>query len=585
MGLSPVAVPAQREQPGLALLWVLAAGAVAASVGVVVLARGSREINDGWLAAGFSALLIDWVALMFVIAGLVAWRRRPDIRMGPLMVSVGFCFYVWTLQLATAALPFTIGVLVDYLVVALFLHIYLSYPTGRLREQPERGLVLTGYGTCLGLQIVKVLLGGEPSTLLTLVEQPVIAASILTLQIWSIVALCLAAMVVLVMRRLERGVQLRPAIVLSDLFSVSLLLMALFFTASMLHWPAFWLIQLATFVVVGLAPVAFLAGLLDARLARGRVGALVVALRASPFADLREPLATALRDPSLSVAYWLSEFACWSDRDGQPVPDPGQTPDRGSALIERDGQPVAALLFAPHLLEEPELVAGVTAAAGMALENDRLKVELRARVQELRDSRIRMLDASQAERQRLERNLHDGAQQRLVALSLELGMLEYELRADAAARLRLKRARAEIAVSLEELRDVARGIYPAVLNAHGLAVALESLAVRSPVPLTLNVETGDRLPVAVEAAAYYVICESLANIGKHAQATAAGIDVRRAGGQVAVEIVDNGVGGADPERGTGLRGLADRVEALGGQLRIWTPVDEGTRVQVEMPCG
>ena len=267
------------------------------------------------------------------------------------------------------------------------------------------------------------------------------------------------------------------------------------------------------------------------------------------------------------------------------MPDPGQTPDRGSALIERDGQPVAALLFAPHLLEEPELVAGVTAAAGMALENDRLKVELRARVQELRDSRIRMLDASQAERQRLERNLHDGAQQRLVALSLELGMLEYELRADAAARLRLKRARAEIAVSLEELRDVARGIYPAVLNAHGLAVALESLAVRSPVPLTLNVETGDRLPVAVEAAAYYVICESLANIGKHAQATAAGIDVRRAGGQVAVEIVDNGVGGADPERGTGLRGLADRVEALGGQLRIWTPVDEGTRVQVEMPCG
>ena len=305
MGLSPVAVPAQREQPGLALLWVLAAGAVAASVGVVVLARGSREINDGWLAAGFSALLIDWVALMFVIAGLVAWLRRPDIRMGPLMVTVGFCFYVWTLQLATAALPFTIGVLVDYLVVALFLHIYLSYPTGRLREQPERGLVLTGYGTCLGLQIVKVLLGGEPSTLLTLVEQPVIAASILTLQIWSIVALCLAAMVVLVMRRLERGVQLRPAIVLSDLFSVSLLLMALFFTASMLQWPAFWLIQLATFVVVGLAPVAFLAGLLDARLARGRVGALVVALRASPFADLREPLATALRDPSLSVAYWL----------------------------------------------------------------------------------------------------------------------------------------------------------------------------------------------------------------------------------------------------------------------------------------
>jgi signal transduction histidine kinase len=141
-----------------------------------------------------------------------------------------------------------------------------------------------------------------------------------------------------------------------------------------------------------------------------------------------------------------------------------------------------------------------------------------------------------------------------------------------------------VSASLQELRDLARGIHPAVVSGHGLAVALESLAARGPVPVGLDVELDERLPETLEVAAYYVVSESLANIGKHAHATSAQIAVARADGQVVVEVVDDGVGGADAERGSGLRGLADRVETLGGQLRVWTPRGGGTRVRAEFPC-
>jgi signal transduction histidine kinase len=225
----------------------------------------------------------------------------------------------------------------------------------------------------------------------------------------------------------------------------------------------------------------------------------------------------------------------------------------------------------------------VTAAAGIALENARLQAELRARLEELRGSRARIVDAGQTERKRLERNLHDGAQQRLIALSLELGLLE-EMNADPETRRRLDHARREIATSIEELRDVARGLHPAVVSGHGLEVALEQLAARAAVPVRLDVAVGSRLPEPLEIAAFYLVSESLANIGKHAKATSATVEVARNDGQVVVEVIDDGIGGADTERGSGLRGLADRVEALEGRLRIWSPRGGGTRLRAEIPC-
>jgi len=313
------------------------------------------------------------------------------------------------------------------------------------------------------------------------------------------------------------------------------------------------------------------------------VGDVIFELRAdlAP-ADLRDALARTLRDPSLELAYWLPDYNTYVDVDGQSFDI--ETRGRAITLIERKGELVAALLHDPSLQDEPELLAGVTAAAGIAVENGRLEAELRARLEELKGSRARVIEAGQKERQRLERNLHDGAQQRLIALSLQLSLLEQRLgdRPDATARL--EQARSEIALSLEELRAVARGIHPAVLSGHGLAVALESLAGRAAVPTRLVVEIDGRPPESVEVAAYYVVAESLTNITKHAHATDASVGVARVNGDLVVEIVDDGIGGADTEHGSGIRGLADRVEALDGRLRVWTPVGGGTRVKAEIPC-
>jgi signal transduction histidine kinase len=361
-------------------------------------------------------------------------------------------------------------------------------------------------------------------------------------------------------------------------------MIALLFLAGTFGWPQFETIRRVTFFVIGVVPVAFLIGLLQARLAHSTVGTLMLELQKGPTpGHVRDAMARALRDPSLTLSFWLPEFGRYVDFDGRPVEASGQDA-RASTPIDRDGTHVAMLMHDPALLDEPELLAAVTAAVGMALDNARLQAELRARLDELQGSRARILEAGQQERQRLERNLHDGAQQRLIALSLELGVLEAESDVDSEARVRLDRARSEIAASLEELRDVARGLHPAVVSGHGLAVALESLAARAPLPVRLTVAVEGRMPEAVEIAAYYVVSESLANVAKHSNASGATVDVRRAGGQAVIVVIDDGIGGADTELGSGLRGLADRVEALGGRLRMWSPRDGGTRLRAEIPC-
>ncbi len=399
-------------------------------------------------------------------------------------------------------------------------------------------------------------------------------------------ALALIGIALLAARRRRLGRPLRRWVsLLVDSFALGLVMIAALMLAGAFELPSFETIRRVTFGVVGAAPVAFLIGLMDARLARSGVGDLFVELQADPPPSaLRDALARALRDESLTLAFWLPEFERWADLDGRPVELPLPDSGRATTLIDLNGAHVAALLHHPSLDDEPELLDAVSAAAGISLENGRLHAELRARLEELRGSRGRVIEAGQKERERLERDLHDGAQQRLIALSLDLHLLEGRLGADPDAQASLDHARQEIALSLEELRAVARGIHPAVVTGHGLAVAVESLAASAPVPVRFTVAVDRRLHERLEVAAYYVICESLANIGKHAQATSATVDVARRNGDLVVEIVDDGIGGADSERGTGLRGLADRVEALGGRLRVWTPRGGGTRVRAEMPC-
>jgi len=396
---------------------------------------------------------------------------------------------------------------------------------------------------------------------------------------------CLAGVAVLLTRRRGRGRPvLRSRIFIVDAFALGLVMIALLYVSAAFNGPAVPQIRWATFATLSLAPLVFLAGLLNARLARSAVADLLLELPTEPApADLRDALARALRDPSLDLAYWLPDFGVYVDRDGRPL----ELPDldgRATTLIDRNGVHVAALIHDPALADEPELLDGVQAAAGIALENARLHAEVRARLEELRGSRARIVEAAQHERQLLERNLHDGAQQRLIALSLDLSLLEGRIDGVPEVKAGINQARREIAASLAELREISSGLHPAVVSGHGLGVAVEQLAARAPVPVKLTVEVEGRLPEPLEVAAYYVVSESLANIAKHAQAKAARVEILKEHNELVLEIVDDGIGGADSEGGTGLRGLADRVESLDGRLRVWTPRGGGTRVRAEIPC-
>jgi signal transduction histidine kinase len=573
--------------PAPSVLWAFAVVGCAAAAVSFVMAFRSTLVSGQLGEPVVVGLLINSITVSYILCGVVAWWRRPSSRFGPLMIAVGFANFAATLSWTGNDVLFTLGQALDFVPPVLFLHAFLAYPTGRLRSRIDRGLVLVGYVVAIGLELVRMMLGGfGPNNLLEVASRPAAAELVMRIQLVAVSALCLAGVAVLSLRRWRSGRPLRRSLaLLIDSFALGLVMIAVLFMSHLFGTPVVREVRWATFATLAVAPTVFLVGLLRDRLARAAVGDLVVQLHSeSAPNDVRDALARALRDPSLSLAYWLPEFASYADLEGRSVRLPDASGPRTTTLIEDPaGVPLAALIHSAELGDEPELLQSVTAGAGIALENARLHADLAARVQELRGSRARVFDAGRLERQRLERNLHDGAQQRLIALSLELGVLDRRL-ADPGATREIGHARREIATSLEELREIARGLHPAVVSAHGLDVALEQLAARAPVPVRLTVEAGGRLPEPLEVAAYYIVSESLANIGRYAQASSATVEVSHQDGTVTVEIIDDGVGGADTELGSGLRGLADRVEALDGRLRVWSPAGGGTRVKAEIPC-
>ena len=243
------------------------------------------------------------------------------------------------------------------------------------------------------------------------------------------------------------------------------------------------------------------------------------------------------------------------------------------------------LVYDEGLELEPQLVRLTAAAASMALEHSRLQAEVQAQLELVRASRARIVEAGDAERRRLERDLHDGAQQRLVTLTLALGMARGRVAGvDPELESLIDSASKEAREALVELRELARGIHPAVLTETGLAGAIQALVERSPVAATITEVPRDRFPAVIEATAYFVVCEALANVAKHAMASTAQVGIRKLPGRLAVQVSDDGAGGARPERGSGLRGLADRVASAGGTLRVDSPPGAGTTLEADIPC-
>ena len=305
--------------------------------------------------------------------------------------------------------------------------------------------------------------------------------------------------------------------------------------------------------------------------------------RAAP-EDVEGFLRELLVDPRLELLFFLPESELYVDARGLPVT--GDANDgRERIPIERDGQPLGIVLHDPARQEQPHLLRRVVEAGGLAIEIARLRVELRRQLAEVEASRARIVTAANEERRRIERDLHDGAQQRLVSIGLALRHAQHELSAASPQRASetLDGAVAEVAVAIDELRELARGLPPAQLDA-GLAPAFYELARRAPVPVEVKA-CSERFDRRVEAAAYFIGCEGLTNAVKHARATRIVLTAGRQDGKLVVSVVDDGVGGAAPMEGTGLSGLSDRVVALGGTLRIESEHGAGTTLIAELPCG
>jgi signal transduction histidine kinase len=521
----------------------------------------------------------------FAACGLVAWRRRPDSRSGMLMTATGFLFFVGPLlsQLDGELANTVRALFVDYWIFPFVALILTLLESGRLQRPLDR-LLVASFLIPLGIgQVAWMLFDPDGGYLLLAFPDTDVAHVIDRGQRGILVFLCVATVVVVAARWWRASGPRRRVLLPSLGGAFGLLCFAALLVNDLVSGTrSQTLLWIAACSLVAV-PVAFLAGLLRSRLARSGLTDLFPGLGAMRGEDLRAALAKTLGDPGLAVAYRQPGGETYADASGTPVALPPPGADRAVMPIENDGDEVGALVYDASLDDDPELVDAVRAAAAIALENERLHAESHAQLAELKASRERIVSAGDAERRRLERNLHDGAQQRLVAIALQLRLLKNQVGDDPSANELVATVSDELARSMDELRELARGIHPAVLE-HGLAAALDSLAHRSTVATTLFYEPAGRLPEPVELAAYFVASEALANVAKYAQAERATIRVWRAGSIAGVEIADDGIGGADGSRGSGLRGLADRVEALDGELRVTSPPGEGTTVTARLPC-
>jgi signal transduction histidine kinase len=458
---------------------VLAALVCGAGVVALVLSSDHQDAKAVWAVFGPA------VAWSFIGVGLYAWRRRPESRIGALMVLLGFAWFPAALNLSNSPLVYSLGYVLGGLWGGVFLQLILSFPSGRLAPGVDRALAIAGYLIFTVASIPAMLFAGPhelgcdecPANVLLVHRNPDLAHVAQGLELALYVALFVIVLVRLTLRWRRAGalarLQLTPVYV-CGLLTFLLVTVGTAGAGDAAAWAAFSL--------TALLPFAFLGGLLRSHVAR-------------------------------------------------------------------------------------------------------LDAELLARLEELRASRARLVEAGDTERRRLERDLHDGAQARLVGVALLLGHARRRTDDDPAeVGVLLDRALDELRTSLAELRELARGIHPAVLTERGLEPALHALAARAPVPVTLASDGGERLPGPVEIAAYFVVSEALANVAKYAQATEATVAIRRTNGRVCVEVTDDGIGGADAAQGSGLSGLADRVAALDGTLLVDSPAGRGTRLQAEIPC-
>jgi signal transduction histidine kinase len=497
---------------------------------------------DGQLAEAAGDFAVGCV---LITCGVIASDRRPESRIGSLMALSSFAWFAGTL-IGPAA----------YLHRGPLVHLQLSYPSGRLRSRLAGAVVAAAY--------------------VDAAVEPLARSDALTIGLG--VAVAGTAFWVFAGASGPARKAAGPALAAALAFAAVLVLGAV---GRLAGWNIDDAVLSAYDVVVAAVAVVLLWDLLRSRWADAVVTGLVVDLGArADSGTLRERLAHALGDPSLVIAYRLGETGAFVDDAGRAVELPRRGSDRTiTPLVDRDEE-VAVLVHDDVLLADPQLLESVASAARIAVANAALQAEARSKAAQLEASRRRIVEAADAQRRRIQLELELGAGRRLEAASSHLAGAWARIgNVDAAA---LPALEAELDHARSDLEEFARGVHPAALTDRGLMAALTQLTERSGVPVEVR-GTAGRLPGPVEAALFFVCSEALANVAKHAHATRATIDVRQAGELVEVEVRDDGAGGAAPGRGSGLAGLADRVEALGGTLQVDSPRGRGTRIVAGIP--
>jgi len=564
-------------------------------------------LGSSWVTSAPPELRVSTIAMSaaYLVTGYVARRRLPSRRIGSLFLIASLAFLLSVFQGSDlpayqgSDLPIllALGFVAQLTGTSLQVFLLLTFPEGMLRSRRQAaaimvvlGLIAFAYATFIALfDATQAGLSEAANPFYQPATAPIAGAlaGLATLALGT----AFVAIAMLLVRRWLRSTPLArrtlAPVVVAGCLSSGIGVTAMLIGSSLSRDAAVALITGQT-VAYAAVPFGFLLGLLRLRIARGTVADVMVELGDAPAPKrLSEALGAALGDPTLEVLLWSPEHETYVDASALPIDLDSVDGGRAVTRLEREGRPMVAVVHDPALAEDPGLVAAVGAALRLAVDNERLAAEVRTQLEEVSASRARIVEASDAERRRVERNLHDGAQQRLVVLSLALRRAQAQLPGDAGPELSrtLADATEQLKSALAELRQLARGIHPAILVEAGLRPALKSLARESPVPVSLQVDLPGRLPEPVEAAVYFVVSEGLANVAKYAGADQVEVSVGITGEQLRVQITDDGRGGADPKSGSGLRGLADRVAALGGRLDVRSPVGAGTQVLATLPIG
>ena len=552
---------------GSALLWIVLA---------------TEQSDLAWSYAIYTVVCLIWVS-----AGILAWWRRPSNRLGGLLVLGGIAGILGEGGSSAITGVAAVGEIFATAILAVVVHLLHAFPSGRLRGRASRITVSAGYFVAIALQFPLYAFSSQNSVLPVFVaDRPdLVVAGVEVQEVLG--AMVMLATIVILAGRLRRA-RFDQRGVLVTLFGYGMLVVLYIPISSSLlsRWVDPAVVNITQVIAVAGIPIAFLLAVFRGGFAQtGELQELASWLGApgDRRADLSEALGSVLGDSSLELVFWVPDRSQFVNLRGDRVllPEPGT--QRSSVAVELTGEQIGAIIYNSELIGDPEHVRTAGRVVALGVDRERLNAALRLTEQSLRRSRERIVLTADAERRRIAQDLHDGLQVQLVLLALEAQQLANELGPSGAARARATGLRLGIDSAAAELRALVHAVMPAALVERGLAMATEDLVDRLPLPSSLRMTNVGSLSKPLESTAYFVVAEAVANVVKHADASKVTIRLEESDHLLTIEVVDDGIGGAAVDRGTGIRGLLDRADVLGGNLRLTSPVGQGTTLLVQLP--